>query len=82
MATRDLPNVVHVESVEQLRAKLLELGDAPAFVVFPAATAILDKYYQDIPAQLSDLIPTYLWRPGPLDQHQIPTVWYAFVRGP
>jgi hypothetical protein len=79
-ATHDLPNIVHVTSIEELRSQIATGGTAPLFVVVPASTAIMDKFYQDIPAQLSDLVPSHLWMPGAPDTRMVPTSWYAFVR--
>lgn len=79
-ATRDLPNIVHASSIEDLRSQLSAGTSAPQFVVIPASTGIMDKFYQDLPAQLSDLVPSYLWMPGSTDTHMVPTSWYAFVR--
>ena len=79
-ATGDFWNVVHINSVEVLRSKIISSAGSPLFVVVPAANAFLGKSYQDIPQQLQDLIPQYLWMPGPIDQHGSPTCWYAFVR--
>ncbi len=74
-----LPNAEQVPSLEVLRERLRQLAGKPAFVVVPGSTATLTKHYQDIPAQLADVVPSYLWVPGPRDQHGIPAVWYAFV---
>lgn len=74
-----LPNAEQVPSLELLRERLQQLAGKPAFVVVPGSTASLLKHYQDIPGQLADVVPSYLWLPGPRDQHGIPAVWYAFV---
>ena len=78
-ALRDLPSAEQVPSLEALRERLEHLSGKPAFVVVPASTATLGKHYQDLPTQLADIVPSYLWLPGPKDQHGIPTLWYAFV---
>lgn len=78
--THDLSNVVHVDSVQELRNQIVAGNSAPQFVVIPAATAFMDKFYQDIPAQISDVVPAHLWIPGPTDTRMVPTSWYAFVR--
>jgi hypothetical protein len=78
-ALGDFPNAEQVVSVDSLRAILQSMSGKSAFVVVPASTATISKHHQDIPTQLADLVPSYLWVPGPVDQHGIPTLWYAFV---
>ncbi len=78
-ALGDLSNAEQVGSVEALREILQALPGKSAFVVVPASTAALSKHHQEVPIQLADLVPSYLWVPGPLDQHGIPTLWYAYV---
>ncbi len=78
--TQDLPNVIHVDTIEELRNQILLSKSAPQFVVIPAATAFMDKLYQDMPTQIGDIIPSHVWMPGPTDTRMIPTSWYAFVR--
>lgn len=82
VATHDLPNIVNVDSIEHLRTQLAASSGKPLFIVIPGSSVFLDKYYQDIPTQLADVIPTHLWVPGLLDHHGIPTSWQAFVRAP
>ncbi len=79
MVLADLPSAEQLGSLEDLKSRLRAHNGQPAFVVVPSATATLGKHYQDIPVQLAELIPSYLWVPGPPDQHGIVTVWYAFV---
>lgn len=78
-ALTDLPRAQQVGSLQALRDQLQALAGKPVFVVVPASTATLPKVYQEIPNQLVDIIPSYLWMPGPEDQHGIPTLWYAFL---
>jgi hypothetical protein len=78
--TLDFPNIKHVDSIQELRSQISNGGEAPQFIVIPASTVFMDKFYQDIPSQISDLVPSHLWIPGPTDTHMIPTSWYAFVR--
>jgi len=78
-ALNDFSNAEQIGSVEALREILQSMSGKSAFVVVPASTAALNKHHQEVPTQLADLVPSYLWVPGPVDQHGIPTLWYAFV---